>query len=147
MKGLCPLPHYIMVQKAKPFPKLRIMHYELRIISALPINYYLSYHIICPENRTFSAYNIKSPLKRGDYDKTSESVSRVLSFKAIICLVCGLPRSSRHPSELWPSRPLLSVLLRIGFAGQYSLLYPGELLPRLSTLTRKTGGISLLHFP
>ena len=81
-------------------------------------------------------------------DITSESVSRVLSFKAIICLGCGLPHSSRHLSELWPSRPLLSVLLRIGFAGPCSLLHAGELLPRLSTLTGiNAGGISLLHCP
>ena len=40
------------------------------------------------------------------------------------------------------------MLLRIGFAGPYSLLHAGELLPRLSTLTVTShGGISLLHFP
>ena len=65
----------------------------------------------------------------------SVSVSRVLSFKAIICLGTELLLHSRHPSKLWPSKPLLSVLLRIGFTGHSSLLYAGELLPRLSTLT------------
>ena len=79
---------------------------------------------------------------------TSKPVSRVLSFKAIICLGAELLLRSRHPSKLWPSKPLLSVLLRIGFTGHSSLLYAGELLPRLSTLTcREAGGISLLHFP
>ena len=78
----------------------------------------------------------------------SGSVSRVLSSKAIICLGAELLLHSRHLSKLWPSKPLLSVLLRIGFTGHISLLYAGELLPRLSTLTCFTaGGISLLHFP
>jgi len=77
----------------------------------------------------------------------SRSVSRVLSFKAIICLGTELLPCSRHLSKLWPSRPLLSVLLRIGFTGHSRLRYAGELLPRLSTLTCNTGGISLLHFP
>ena len=67
----------------------------------------------------------------------SESVSRVLSFKAIICLGAELLLRSRHLSKLWPSKPLLSVLLRIGFTGHSSLLCAGELLPRLSTLTCK----------
>ena len=40
-----------------------------------------------------------------------------------------------------------AVLLRIGFTQPRSLLRAGELLPRLSTLTGKAGGISLLHFP
>ena len=65
----------------------------------------------------------------------SRPVSRVLSFKAIICLGAELLLRSRHLSKLWPSKPLLSVLLRIGFTGHSSLLYAGELLPRLSTLT------------
>jgi len=67
----------------------------------------------------------------------SQPVSRVLSFKAVICLGAELLLRSRHPSKLWPSKPLLSVLLRIGFTGHSSLLYAGELLPRLSTLTCK----------
>ena len=42
----------------------------------------------------------------------------------------------------------VTVLLRIGFTWQCSLLHPGELLPRLSTLTVTShGGISLLHCP
>ena len=41
-----------------------------------------------------------------------------------------------------------SALHRIGFTWPHSLLRAGELLPRLSTLTRlSAGGISLLHFP
>ena len=78
----------------------------------------------------------------------SRTVSRVLSFKAIICLGKGLLLCSRHPLKFWPSKPLWSVLLRIGFTGHECLHRAGELLPRLSTLTRqKPGGISLLHFP
>ena len=68
----------------------------------------------------------------------SEPVSRVLSFKAIICLGAELLLHSRHLSKLWPSKPLLSVLLRIGFTGHSRLRYAGELLPRLSTLTCKS---------
>ena len=80
--------------------------------------------------------------------KTSGSVSRVLSFKATIFLGTALPQCSSHPSEYGPSKPLHSVLLRIGFTGPYSLLHAGELLPRLSTLTGiNAGGISLLHCP
>ena len=42
----------------------------------------------------------------------------------------------------------LLVLLRIGFTWQYSRLYSGELLPRLSILAKKIfGGFFLLHFP
>ena len=41
----------------------------------------------------------------------------------------------------------LSILLRMGFTGPASRQAAGELLPRLSTLTCITGGISLLHFP
>ena len=79
----------------------------------------------------------------------SRTVSRVLSFKAVICLGGGSLRRSRHPLKLWPSKPLRSVLLRIGFTGRERLRRAGELLPRLSTLTRRKtpGGISLLHFP
>ena len=78
----------------------------------------------------------------------SGTVSRVLSFKAIICLGKGLLLCSRHPSKYRPSKPLSSVLLRIGFTGRKRLRCAGELLPRLSTLTRVSpGGISLLHFP
>ena len=79
----------------------------------------------------------------------SRTVSRVLSFKAIICLGRGLLHCSRHPSKLWPSKPLLSVLLRIGFTGRIRLRCAGELLPRLSPLPRRKTpcGISLLHFP
>ena len=38
-------------------------------------------------------------------------------------------------------------LLRIGFTWQCGCPHPGELLPRLSILTAKRGGIFLLHFP
>ena len=75
----------------------------------------------------------------------SRPVSRVLSFKATICLGAPLPIRSSHPSErITPSKrgafaPLRSVLLRIGFAGQCGSPHAGELLPRLSTLTRKSG--------
>ena len=110
------------------------------------------------------------------FDTVSGTVSRVLSLKAVICLGGGLLPRSRHPSEYGPSKPLLSVLLRVGFTGRIRLRCAGELLPRLSTLTgeesgrdcsqiafdsavavaRKgriggrypcAGGISLLHFP
>lgn len=78
----------------------------------------------------------------------SEPVSRVLSFKTVICLGVRLPARSRHLLKYRPSKPLPSVLLRIGFTGRKRLRCVGELLPRLSTLTcKKTGGISLLHFP
>ena len=40
-----------------------------------------------------------------------------------------------------------TVLLRIGFTWPCSLLHAGTLLPHLSTLTCKAGGISLLHYP
>ena len=52
--------------------------------------------------------------------------------------------------HIWPGQPFTfpyAVLLRIGFAGPQSLPCAGELLPRLSTLTGISGGISLLHFP
>jgi len=39
------------------------------------------------------------------------------------------------------------ILLQVGFTWPASYLTAGELLPRLSTLTAKCGGISLLHFP
>ena len=43
---------------------------------------------------------------------------------------------------------LPAILLRMGFTGRTSRHAVGELLPRLSTLTRvSTCGISLLHFP
>ena len=71
--------------------------------------------------------------------KASEPVSRVLSFKTVICLGTRLPVCSRHPSKYRPSKPLLSVLLRIGFTGHKRLRCAGELLPRLSTLTRMFG--------
>ncbi len=80
--------------------------------------------------------------------KASEPVSRVLSFKTVICLGTRLPVCSRRISKYRPSKPLHSALLRIGFTGHRRLRCAGELLPRLSTLTRKnSGGISLLHFP
>ena len=68
------------------------------------------------------------------------SVSRVLSFKAIICLRSALPQSFSHPSEYRRANDgtkflPLSVLLRIGFAGPCGSPHAGELLPRLSTLT------------
>ena len=70
----------------------------------------------------------------------SGSVSRVLSFKAIICLRLTLPQGFSHPSEYRRADAgeyllLLSVLLRIGFAGPCGSPHAGELLPRLSTLT------------
>ena len=40
-----------------------------------------------------------------------------------------------------------TVLLRIGFTWPQALTCAGELLPRLSTLAEKFGGISLLHYP
>ena len=66
----------------------------------------------------------------------SEPVSRVLSFKAIIYLGRGLLRGSSHPSVFAQlTYHILSVLLRVGFTWPHSLLYAGELLPRLSILT------------
>ena len=70
---------------------------------------------------------------------SSESVSRVLSFKAIICLGVGLLQRSSHPSVLCAQLTAdMSVLLRVGFTWPHSLLCAGELLPRLSILTVKT---------
>ena len=69
-------------------------------------------------------------------DKTSESVSRVLSFKAIICLGVELLQRSSHPSVFCAQLTAdKSVLLRVGFTWPHSLLCAGELLPRLSILT------------
>ena len=73
----------------------------------------------------------------------SGSVSRVLSFKAIICLRFTLPQSFSRPSEYRRANDgnkflPRSVLLRIGFAGPRSSPRAGELLPRLSTLTCKS---------
>ena len=65
----------------------------------------------------------------------SGTVSRVLSFKTVICLGARLPVRSRHLLKYRPSKPLPSVLLRIGFTGRRRLRCAGELLPRLSTLT------------
>ena len=69
----------------------------------------------------------------------SESVSRVLSFKAIICLDLELLQGSSHPSVFCAQLTAdKSVLLRVGFTWPHSLLCAGELLPRLSILTVKT---------
>ena len=74
------------------------------------------------------------------FKKASKSVSRVLSFKAIIFLGAQLPVRSSHPLKKRPADApfgIRSVLLRIGFTGPRSLLRAGELLPRLSILTWK----------
>ena len=79
-----------------------------------------------------------------------KTVSRVLSFKAIIYLDLALPQGSSHPSGLRKiavrQTPHL-VLHRVGFTWQYCLQYPGELLPRLSTLTVKTAVYLCCTFP
>jgi len=67
----------------------------------------------------------------------SSLVSRVLSFKAVICLGVPLPARSSHPSKYLPSWQLLSMLHRVGFAWQCRYRHSGELLPRHSTLTAK----------
>ena len=76
----------------------------------------------------------------------SKSVSRILS-KTAIYLDLPLPTGSSHlhgtaGQTVCPS----AVLLRIEFTASACLHEMGELLPRLSTLTRREpGGISLLH--
>ena len=76
----------------------------------------------------------------------SKPVSRVLSFKTAIYLVAPLPvRSSRLPGTVGPTICPSTALLRIEFTAPFRLRTVGELLPRLSTLTCKAGGISLLH--
>ena len=66
------------------------------------------------------------------------SVSRVLSCMTIY-LGAMLPLRSSHlltkRAEQTRYPPHQSVLHRVGFTWRYSLLHPGELLPRLSTLT------------
>ena len=75
--------------------------------------------------------------------KPSSVVNSHLSWPGVTataqCHLLGTRRADAVSSS--------AVLLRIGFAEPRSLLRAGELLPRLSTLTAKCGGISLLHFP
>ena len=80
--------------------------------------------------------------------KGEQTISRVL-YLTTIYLIRMLPYGSSHHIGTRRAAVLsCRVLLRIGFAGPYSLLHAGELLPRLSTLTVTShGGISLLHFP
>ena len=68
----------------------------------------------------------------------SKTVSRVL-YLTVIYLGALLPERSSH---MLPT----TVLLRIEFTATDSLQPSGALLPHLSTLTGKAGGISLLHF-
>ena len=79
-----------------------------------------------------------------------KTVSRVLSFKAIIYLDLALPQDSSHPSGLRKiavRQTPHSVLHQVGFTWQYCLQYPGELLPRLSTLTEKSAVYLCCTFP
>ena len=61
----------------------------------------------------------------------------------------SLPRGSCDSRER--SEPLLNapipILHRVGFTARFRRRSAGELLPRLSILTRKPGGFFLLHFP
>ena len=85
-------------------------------------------------------------------EDASKPVSRVLSFKTAIYLDARLPvRSSRLPGTVGPTTCPSTALLRIEFTATDCSQPSGELLPRLSTLTRRRetpapGGISLLHF-
>ena len=82
--------------------------------------------------------------------KVSKSVSRVLSFKAIIFLDVQLPARSSHLLNIRPAdaqKSIRSVLLRIGFTWPCSLLHAGELLPRLSILTAKAAVYFCCTFP
>ena len=66
----------------------------------------------------------------------SKPISRILSW-TIIYLGRVLPPSAQCHLLFVPSKHIFyhTVLLRLGFTWSYSLLYAGELLPRLSTLT------------
>ena len=82
----------------------------------------------------------------------SKSISRVL-YLTVIYLDVPLPVRSSHPGSGRADRGARGSCSHTGVAPNrvYSDGYfhapSGELLPRLSTLTRKAGGISLLHFP
>ncbi len=68
---------------------------------------------------------------------TSKSISRVLYLTTIYLGQVLPPNSRHHPGKRRASVILpIWVLLRIGFTGPRSLLHAGELLPRLSTLTK-----------
>ena len=77
-----------------------------------------------------------------------QGVSRVLS-RATIYLDPLSPVGSCDSRER--SGPLLNapipILHRVGFTARLRRRDAGELLPRLSILTRRTGGFFLLHFP
>ena len=79
-------------------------------------------------------------------DNFIEIVCKPGSVCAAIYLDAPLPmRSSRLLGTTGPVVCPSTALLRIEFTAPFRLRTMGELLPRLSTLTRKAGGISLLH--
>ena len=76
----------------------------------------------------------------------NEQVCKPGSVCAAIYLDAPLPmRSSRLHGTTGPVVCPSTALLRIEFTAPFRLRTVGELLPRLSTLTCKAGGISLLH--
>ena len=80
----------------------------------------------------------------------TKPISRVLSCAEIYLGESSPKRSSRRcnaPAEQTITHCSKMTLHRTGFTWQRGLPRSGELLPRLSTLAGKTGGISLLHFP
>ena len=90
--------------------------------------------------------------------RASRKPSSVRNFRSWVTIYLGLslPAGSSDYQERGgqPFRQarlacaLISILHRVGFTGRSSRQAAGELLPRLSILTRlATGGIFLLHFP
>ena len=76
----------------------------------------------------------------------NEQICKPGSVCAAIYLDAPLPmRSSRLHGTTGPVVCPSTALLRIEFTAPFRLRTVGELLPRLSTLTCKAGGISLLH--
>ena len=138
--------YIILLTSALKFPLSGIMHNDAAPFDFLRRNARISKYtheispktkniVISVQHRILSIKKSPRFIIRSESKNVSEPVSRVLSFKAIICLAAPLPERSCHLSELTPSKLLLSVLHRIGFTSRICLHSGGELLPRLSTLT------------
>ena len=86
----------------------------------------------------------------GGHIIATKPISRVLSCAEIYLGGSSPKRSSRlndTPAEQTITHRSNQTLHRVGFTWQRGLPRSGELLPRLSILTKQVGGIFLLHFP
>ena len=97
--------------------------------------------------------------KKGRFYLNEQAVSRVLSADCSAVWPSILAHRCRSAHAITESlagshfcgkaaSALIPILHRVGFTGRSSRQAAGELLPRLSILTRTdAGGIFLLHFP